>query len=67
LKDVDKNVKIQNHMRKEETKTTNGKTITYTYDNNGNLIEKGNTKYYLTYENKLKEVILPDSSIISFS
>jgi len=52
---------------REETKTTNGKTTTHKYDENGNPIEKGNIKYYWTYENKLKEVLLPDSSVISFS
>jgi hypothetical protein len=34
-------------MRKIET--TPKETITYKYDKNGNLIEKGNTKYYWTY------------------
>jgi RHS repeat-associated protein len=46
-------------------------TATYTYDDNGNLTQKSvganTTAYSWTFENKMKAVTLPDSSVTTFS
>jgi YD repeat-containing protein len=46
-------------------------TTTYTYDDNGNLVQKSvganTTNYTWSYENKMKTVTLPDSSVTTFS
>ncbi len=36
--------------------------VSFGYDNNGNIIKKGNTAYEYDYENRLKKVISPEGS-----
>lgn len=42
--------------------------ISYTYDNNGNLLDKSDgTVYEYDYENRLTSVTLPDTSLVSYT
>jgi len=63
---------ITNYQHNAANRLTENSSYTYTYDANGNLTGKTNratseqTTYVYTSENQLKQVTLPDSSVVVF-